>query len=701
MLVYDHPHLGEIVPTGALARARRAHRRRLHRRPGGQLGRPEPPQLRVGRPPLGRSRSTPPATRAPTGPTCSSSSASACPRRGTTSGSSTAAAGRRACHVSLPLIAVDTLAAWLTLARERGRRALPGRASASSRATSASSTSRRSCASSRCRPRTRSTGTRSGCSSTWPSADDVVALPDPLQLLELQPPRLPREARAVPRRALGRARAARRRDRRRRHRHLGALAGSSRRPARTRPTSPRPRCSAASTPRPAGSRATAPRGSIRPSTSSRPASSATRSPGLDAGYLRPRYDGALVIQNEGGDLVWEFIQDGAGGDVERAARPPRRACTGGSLSGDCRARRRGPWAALELANGELAVALLPEQGLRHRRGRRPPQRDRRDDAHARGASGARPPPRRARSSAGSRPTPAAGRCCCRTAATRSTQHGVEWGFHGEAGIVPWRVDAHDGRRRAALDVADLGPARARARAARCAGRALELVERVRNAGDEADRGDVGPPPRVRRAADRAGRTIIDDRARTFIADSRAPGAGLEPGARSAWPHAALAAGGTLDLSVIPPPAEARAVLGYLSDFEHGTYTIANARLGPRGDAGVAARAVPERLVLAGAARRRRATPGSGACTRPRIEPNTTIPGQGIVRAREAGGVPLDARGRRDARGAARPDARRCLSGRARGGSGTLVPVGRFPCGAGRASLRAGISSALSDVRGGA
>ena len=23
------------------------------------------------------------------------------------------------------------------------------------------------------------------------------------------------------------------------------------------------------------------------------------------------------------------------------------------------------------------------------------------------------------------------------------QHGVEWGFHGEAGIIEWRVDAHD------------------------------------------------------------------------------------------------------------------------------------------------------------------------------------------------------------------------------------------------------------------
>jgi multiple sugar transport system substrate-binding protein len=33
-------------------------------------------------------------------------------------------------------------------------------------------------------------------------------------------------------------------------------------------------------------------------------------PGLDAGYLRPRYDGALLVQNEGGELVWEFLRSG-------------------------------------------------------------------------------------------------------------------------------------------------------------------------------------------------------------------------------------------------------------------------------------------------------------------------------------------------------------------------------------------------------
>jgi multiple sugar transport system substrate-binding protein len=37
-------------------------------------------------------------------------------------------------------------------------------------------------------------------------------------------------------------------------------------------------------------------------------------PGLDAGYLRPRYDGALLVQKEGGDMVWEYLR--SGGDPE-------------------------------------------------------------------------------------------------------------------------------------------------------------------------------------------------------------------------------------------------------------------------------------------------------------------------------------------------------------------------------------------------
>ena len=38
-------------------------------------------------------------------------------------------------------------------------------------------------------------------------------------------------------------------------------------------------------------------------------------PGLDAGYLRPRYDGQLLVQNEGGDIMWQHLRHG--GDPDR------------------------------------------------------------------------------------------------------------------------------------------------------------------------------------------------------------------------------------------------------------------------------------------------------------------------------------------------------------------------------------------------
>src|SRR5262249_60614343 len=69
-------------------------------------------------------------------------------------------------------------------------------------------------------------------------------------------------------------------------------------------------------------------------------------------------------------------------------------------------------------------------------------------------------------------------------------------------------------------------------------------------------------------------------AHTFHCDDRAPGTGLEAGARSEWPHAQVEGGGTVDLSVIPAADEARAVLGYLTDCDEGRYRLAHARLGP-------------------------------------------------------------------------------------------------------------------------
>jgi hypothetical protein len=297
---------------------------------------------------------------------------------------------------------------------------------------------------------------------------------------------------------------------------------------------------------------------------------------------------------------------------------------------------RGPWEALELAGGELAVALLPGKGCDIVE-----VVDRRSgvDVMMRTPWGFGRPPAASSSSFERWLEAYSGgwQVLLPNGGDAVVQHGVEWGFHGEAGIVPWRVDAHDADS-ARLSTWLISAPLELERELRVAGRALEIVERVRNAGDEDVEVMWGHHPAFGAPLIEPGAVITTD-ARTFTADSRAPGAGLDPGARSAWPHAALAGGGALDLSVIPPAPGARAVLGYLSDFEHGTYTIANARLGLAATLEWPLDLFPNAWFW----QELQASPGYPWFKRlytTAIEPNTTIPGQGIVRAREAGGVPL-------------------------------------------------------------
>jgi Domain of unknown function (DUF4432) len=54
---------------------------------------------------------------------------------------------------------------------------------------------------------------------------------------------------------------------------------------------------------------------------------------------------------------------------------------------------------------------------------------------------------------------------------------------------------------------------------------------------------------------------------------------LEPGRRSAWPHAPLREGGTADLSVVPGPEQGSHDDVYLGDLEAGWAEVANERLG--------------------------------------------------------------------------------------------------------------------------
>jgi hypothetical protein len=308
---------------------------------------------------------------------------------------------------------------------------------------------------------------------------------------------------------------------------------------------------------------------------------------------------------------------------------------------------RGPWAALELANGELAVALLPGKGCDIVE---VVDRSSGVDVMMRTPWGfGRPPVASSTSFERWLEAYSGGwQVLLPNGGDAVSELGGEWGFHGEAGIIPWRVDAEEPAA-ARLSARLISAPLELERELRLAGRSLEICERVRNAGDEPIEVMWGHHPAFGAPLIEPGAVIATD-ARTFTADSRAPGAGLEPGARSAWPHAALAGGGTIDLSVIPPAAEARAVLGYLGDFEHGTYTIANARLGLAATLEWPLELFPSAWFW----QELNATPGYPWFRRlytTAIEPNTTIPGQGIARARAAGGslLTLAAGGTREAR----------------------------------------------------
>jgi hypothetical protein len=310
------------------------------------------------------------------------------------------------------------------------------------------------------------------------------------------------------------------------------------------------------------------------------------------------------------------------------------------------AEMRGPWAAVELASDAIAVTLLPEKGC---------------DVvelvdRATGADVLLKTPWAYGHRAAHAPSsyeawlsayPGGWQLILPNGGDATVEHGVEWGFHGEAALAPWAVEELEpGHAVCSTDLVS-APLHLR-RAITVEGSTLRIEEEVTNASDEELEVMWGHHPAFGAPFLEPGCTIGTS-ARTFTADDRAPGAGLAAGARSEWPHAALEAGGTLDLSVIPAGDEARAVLGYLGGFEEGSYRIANGRLGLE----LELRWPLELFPCAWFWQELRASPGYPWYRRlytTALEPNTTWPGQGLANVRAKGGVPL-ALGAREMRSA--------------------------------------------------
>jgi hypothetical protein len=297
---------------------------------------------------------------------------------------------------------------------------------------------------------------------------------------------------------------------------------------------------------------------------------------------------------------------------------------------------RGPWNALELSSAELSVTLLPEKGC-----------DVLDLIDRESGidvllktpwtPGRRPVHTPSSLEAWIESYPGGWQLILPNGGDATVEHGVEWGFHGEAGLIAWRVD-EVGQTRAVcsaeLVTAPLGVRRI----VSLEGPVLRIEEAVTNAADEAIEVMWGHHPALGAPFLEPGCTISAP-ARAFRTDDRAPGTGLAAGVVSEWPHAALEAGGTVDLSVVPPLGERRAVLGYLTDFEEGRYRVTNPRLGLE----LELRWPLDLFPAAWFWQELHASPGYPWYRRlytTALEPNSSWPGQGLGSVRAKGGSPL-------------------------------------------------------------
>jgi Domain of unknown function (DUF4432) len=211
--------------------------------------------------------------------------------------------------------------------------------------------------------------------------------------------------------------------------------------------------------------------------------------------------------------------------------------------------------------------------------------------------------------------------------------GTNWGFHGEAAMVPWQLTSASPTW-AVLETRLASAPLALYRDVRLDGPVLRLQERVTNTSSKpvefmwSHHPAFGPP--FLSAACR-----VYMRCREVTGDTDSPGTVLAAGTTHNWPLGRDADGAVVDLSEVPGPAEVREVFAYLSGFEEPYYAITNHELG----IGVGLRWPLDVFDQAWLWQEVHCTPGwpwFGEAYVMAIEPATTIPGHGLTRAQEAG-----------------------------------------------------------------
>lgn len=222
--------------------------------------------------------------------------------------------------------------------------------------------------------------------------------------------------------------------------------------------------------------------------------------------------------------------------------------------------------------------------------------------------------------------------------------GAPINFHGEASVAAWDYTVRRADRKVVEIEFEVGLARMPFRVKRTV-RAEEALpgllinERITNECSEALPYMWGQHPAFS-SEFLAGGCRLKVPAHKFVAHSvpLSPNSRLAPGAASTWPSAAGRDGGTIDLSVIPAPGNRSADFGYICDLDEGWYTLESGTHG-FGFGLAWPKEVYHLLWLWQEFQGSMDYPWWGRCYVMAVEPFTTMPGDGLVKAIEAGTAP--------------------------------------------------------------
>ncbi len=218
-----------------------------------------------------------------------------------------------------------------------------------------------------------------------------------------------------------------------------------------------------------------------------------------------------------------------------------------------------------------------------------------------------------------------------------TVDGATYGFHGEAALVPWSVDAtlpHEASFHVDLYTA---PIRIN-RTITVNGPQVTLRESAHNRSSSPIDVMWSHHPAFGAPLIEPG-TRIETAAGTYWTDPVAPGSVGERGAAMSWPAVVASPAGPVDLSLIPARDQPRHTMGYLSNFDHHQVRVVNdtrdlaVTLAWDGDIFPHAWLWQELHSTAG-------YPWYAEQYTIAIEPATSIPGHGLANLKAHGGSPL-------------------------------------------------------------